>query len=109
MENMKHGVFSKEFNGTFNAEQIRDLPKEMEVGNWLYMAGLRLDSINSLDTIHQELEVIEMYLTRVKQADCRLLNPALQPTMVTLVQLEFMEHPQKEMRLVVALCFSAIM
>ena len=53
-------------------------------------------------------------MTNVEQADCRpsftTLNvgSALQPSMVTLVQPKFMEHPHKNVRLAIASCLNEI-
>ncbi|GLJ21254.1 hypothetical protein SUGI_0390130 [Cryptomeria japonica] len=104
----KSDLFSKEFNDTFNGDQLRDLQKEKEIGNWLFLIGLQLESMKFHDGVLSKLEELDSYLSKVDQPDWRLLNWALQPSMLTLVQHKFMEHPHKDVRLAVASCLSEI-
>ena len=84
MESLKNQVFYSEFNDTFNSEQLRKLQKEKQLGR-LYVLGWKLEQMESSNDVLSKLEEIETYLTNVEKADCRLLNWALQPSMVTLV------------------------
>ena len=108
MEDLKNRVFSKEFNDTFNGEQLRDFQKETEIGNKLYCFGLQLQSMKHRRDILAKLEEIDLYLTRIDQADCMLLNWAIQPSMVALVQPRFMKHSCGDVRILVASCLSEI-
>lgn len=84
------------------------MQKEKQVG-WLYVLGLQLEQMESSNDVLSKLEEIEAYLANVEQANCTLLNCALQPSMVTFVQPRFMEHPDKRVNLVVASCLNEIM
>ena len=108
MESLKNQVFASEFNDTFNGEQLRNLQKEKQLG-WLYILGLQLEHMESSNDVLSRLKEIETYLTNVEQTDCRLPNWAIQPSMVTLVQPKFMEHPHKDVRLLVASYLKEIM
>lgn len=67
-----------------------------------------MESIKFPDGVLSKLKELDSYLSKVDQSDCRLLNWALQPSMLALVQHKFMEHLHKDVRLAVASCLSEI-
>lgn len=107
MESLESPIFSKEFNGTFYGVHLRDIWKEMKIGNELCCLGWQLEQ-KITSSMLAELNEINSYLSRIDQADCRLFNWAMQPTMVALVQHRFMNHPLRDVRLAVASCLSEI-
>ena len=84
------------------------MQKEKQLGR-LYVLGLQLEHMDFSNDVLSKLEEIETYFTNAEQAGCRLANWALQPLEITLVQLKFMEHPHKDVRLAVASCLNEIM
>ncbi|GLJ36608.1 hypothetical protein SUGI_0736100 [Cryptomeria japonica] len=103
----KSDLFSKEFNDTFNGDQPRDLQKK-EVGSWLYTIGLGLESLKLSNDVLSKLEELDSYLSKADQSDWRILNWALKPSMLALVQHRLLEHPCEEVRLAVASCHNEI-
>ena len=72
------------------------------------MIGLQLKPLKFLDVL-SKLEGLSLYLSKVDQSDWRLLNWALQPSMLALVQHRLIEHPHKDVRLTMASCLSEIL
>lgn len=73
----KSDIFSKEFNDIFNGDQLRDLQKEKEVGNWLLLIGLQFESMKFLYGVLSKLEGLDSYLSKVDQSNWSILNWAL--------------------------------
>lgn len=86
MDFLKSNLFLKEFNDTFNGHQLQNLQKEHEAGNSLYVIGLQLPTTKSMDALLPKLHELETFLSKIDQPDCRLLNWALQPSMIALLQ-----------------------
>ena len=83
MENLKNKVLSREFNNTFNGDQLRDLRKETKIGSGLCIMGCQLES---MDGVLTKLEKLDSSLTKVEHSDWRIFNWALQLSMVALLQ-----------------------
>lgn len=89
-------------------EQIRDLQKEWEVGNWLFALGFGLKNLKMTAKTFLNLEKLESHLSKVSQSNLRALNWALIPAMLALIHPRFLEHPCEGVRLIVASCLSEI-
>lgn len=59
---------SKEFDDAFSGDQLRGLQKEKEIGNWLYVVGLHLESMKLPNGIISTLEELDSYLSNVDQS-----------------------------------------
>lgn len=92
--------FSKGVHITLQHNQLRDLQNEKEVGNWLFVLGSDLKFMKIGDVLYQ-LEELDAYLSKVVHSNWKILSWALKPSMLALIQRKFMEHPCKEVRLVV--------
>ena len=77
------------------------------MGNWLYALGMDLKSGRSKNDFPM-LEELESCLPKIEQSDWSL-NWALEPSMLTLVQARFLEHPSERVKLIVASCFSDVL
>lgn len=84
----------------------RDLQKDKELGNWLFILGSDLKVGRSRDGL--TLEELETHLSKVDQSDWSL-NWTLEPAMLALVQARFLEHPGEKAKLIIASCFSDIL
>lgn len=100
--------FSKEVYTIIKLEKISDFQKEWDLGNWIFALRYYLKNLNITTKNFLNLENLDSHLSKVSQSDLRVLNWALKPTILALIQSIFLEHPCEGVRLIVASYLSEI-